>query len=307
MNYVLLPRLVIRHANALAGVHVINAAPVMALNLFAHNLARHVLPAGFAYDQVGTAILHHDAQMLGEWGGDGFYDFHPQQRRGASLIDKTDYSSKNKQALSLQPVATCHLTLSLVLTLPGDLSMQTLCRFLDSARIAGGVVLTYDPPQIAANWQALKIPDGFWLVERADLMTGHPLDALFSAIGQRSHDPAAQARATTPPGNGALALPHSWIVPTVLAYAAVTPFAQGKTGQRMSMSVGGELEDTPPHAWSEALLGLVQYASRRHWAQTSYGAQLPFWRPGWIDKNVFAVQQTPTVCPRCLPGKEALS
>ena len=96
-TYLLLPRLRVQGANAQATWWLINSTPVMACTLFGHALGRHLdEPAS------GVAIVHHTAQLHGEQ----FRLFRPEQRRGAVFIDKTDYSSKNPHALSLQPTAS---------------------------------------------------------------------------------------------------------------------------------------------------------------------------------------------------------
>ena len=97
----LISRMEVQAANALVGQHFIATTPVVQASMFAHALGREVgrLPTA-------VAVLHHDSQLLGESGA-GFYGrFHAQQRRGSVFLDDTDYSSKNKHALSLQPTAT---------------------------------------------------------------------------------------------------------------------------------------------------------------------------------------------------------
>ena len=61
LEYLLLPRLQVQAANAQATWWLINAAPVIAATLFAHNLGRQT--KGFP---VGVGIIHHSAQLLGE-------------------------------------------------------------------------------------------------------------------------------------------------------------------------------------------------------------------------------------------------
>ncbi|MCE1172965.1 MAG: hypothetical protein LWW84_16875, partial [Azovibrio sp.] len=190
MSYLLLPRLRIRAANALAGNLAISPAQVLACVLFGHNLG---LKTGCK--PLRVAILHHDAQLLGEYGSDGFYDFHPQQRRGASFIDGGDYSSKNPHALSLQPTASCHLTLSLLIQVQGSVNEQRVERFLRSARIAGGNIDGHAKIETGNELDELHLPKGFWLIERSDLLQGEgsPVDALVAAIGRKP------ARDTAPP------------------------------------------------------------------------------------------------------------
>ncbi|KPC53217.1 type I-F CRISPR-associated protein Csy2 [Amantichitinum ursilacus] len=297
MSYVLIPRLRINHANAFVGRYAISPAQVMAITLFAHNLARHVLPTGFDYSAVGVAIIHHDAQMLGEAPyamNKKSAAFHPQQRRGAALIDNNDYAQGSKSALSLQPVATCHLTVSLVVHLPGAFSELKLARFLQRARIAGGLVIGHGELQIEAEWQSLKLPQGYWIIDRSDLLEGNPLDALIAALGRQAREPVAEEPADAETEETAKiepALPTSWLAPAVLAYAAATDFAC-RTGVRMALGLDGAPDEIPLHAWGEAMLGLVQYVSQRHWASLPDVAPLPFWYPTWLRDDVFAVRMS---------------
>jgi CRISPR-associated protein Csy2 len=280
MSYLLLPRLRIRAADAMAGNAAISPAKVMACVLFGHNLGRKT---GCRPMQV--AILHHDAQLLGEYGSDGFYDFHPQQRRGATFIDSVDYSSKNPHALSLQPTASCHLMLSLLFEVRGGINIEKIKRFLRTARIAGGNIDSHGEIEAADDLDALHLPKGFWLIERSDLLNteGSPVDALVTAIGRKSI--RAEAPETLNPGDPPPPLPDSWLAASVLGYAMTTPF-EVRAGVRQTD--GGE---TPLHAFCEPLLGLVQYVSIK-----DYGPRpIPWWEHTWLQDDVFVVRQTQSI------------
>ncbi|MGY6277235.1 type I-F CRISPR-associated protein Csy2 [Methylomonas sp. MgM2] len=264
-EYVLLPRLEIQNANAQSAWWLINAAPVMAANLFAHNLGRHCRRFPRA-----VGIFHHHGQLLGE----RFYrKFHPQQRRGAVFIDGADYASTNKHALSLQPTASCHLTWSLLLAFSVDDGLPSLTKvhdFLHGARLAGGQIIRHEPAEALNDVDAVKrrLRGGFWLVERRDLLENRdPLDGLIAACGL-----AKQKADETEPGQ----LPASWLTPTTLGYAAITDFAQR-----------GGVRDGYPHAYAEPLIGLAQYVSPRHWGERP----LPLWRGHWPQDDVFIVTQ----------------
>ena len=275
MSYLLLPRLRIRAANALAGNLAISPAQVLACVLFGHNLG---LKTGCK--PLRVAILHHDAQLLGEYGSDGFYDFHPQQRRGATFIDGVDYSSKNPHALSLQPTASCHLILSLLIQVQGGINEKRVENFLRTARIAGGNIDGHAKIETGNELDELHLPKGFWLIERSDLLQGEgsPVDALVAAIGRkpaRDTAPPAPADGTPPP------LPESWLAASVLGYAMTTPF-ETRAGVRQT-----DAGVTPPHAFCEPLLGLVQYVSPRDYGQRP----IPWWEHGWLQDDVFVVRQ----------------
>lgn len=280
MSYLVVPRLRIRGVNALAGNAAISAAQVLPCVLFGHNLG---LKTGCRPTRV--AILHHDAQLLGEYGSDGFYDFHPQQRRGATFIDSVDYSSKNPHALSLQPTASCHLTLSLLFEVRGGINIDKIKRFLRTARIAGGNIDSHGEIEAADDLDALYLPKGFWLIERSDLLDtdGSPVDALVAAIGRKSvrvEAPEARNPSDPPPP-----LPDSWLAASVLGYAMTTPF-ETRAGVRQT-----DDGETPLHAFCEPLLGLVQYVSPK-----DYGPRpIPWWEHTWLQDDVFVVRQTQSI------------
>ena len=275
MSYLLFPRLRIRAANAMAGNLAISPTPVLACVLFGHNLG---LKTGCRPQRV--AIVHHDAQLLGEYGNDGFYDFHPQQRRGATFIDSIDYSSKNPHALSLQPTASCHLTLSLLFEVKGSIDRQRIESFLRTARIAGGNIDHHGEIAAADDLDDLHLPKGFWLIERSDLLQSEasPVDALVAAIGRK----AAKAEASTgQTGEETPPLPESWMAASVLGYAMTTPF-EARAGVRQT-----DHGETPLHAFCEPLLGLVQYVSTGDYGQRP----TPWWEHSWLQDDVFVVRQ----------------
>lgn len=274
MSYLLVPRVRIRAANALASNLAISPAQVMPCVLFGHNLG---LKTGCRPERV--AILHHDAQLLGEYGSDGFYDFHPQQRRGATFIDGVDYSSTNRHALSMQPTASCHLTLSLLFEVDGRINTEKINRFLRTARIAGGNIDGHGEISAADDIDALHLPKGFWLVERSDLLqtAGSPVDALVAAIGRKP-----PKRETTALEQTDARPPESWLAASVLGYAMTTPF-ETRVGVRQT-----DQGETPLHAFCEPLLGLVQYVSTGDYGQHP----LPYWEHCWLQDDVFVVRQS---------------
>lgn len=262
--YLIVKHLNVRQANALSSNYAIMAAPIMALNLFAHAMGLKIgCQAG------GVAMIHHDAKYLAE------SDFHSgfkrpqfQQIKASTYIDKNDYVGTT-MALSLQPVALVNLKLSLVIEFSAKPDLERVKSFLHEARIAGGVIDNYASVQeFHASDNALfdAIPgNGFWLIDRQDLLVGdNPVDLLVSALGTR-----APAEAN-----------NSWLTPVVPAYALTSEPVNRVVGVR-SLSDG----TYPAHAYGEPLLGLAQYVSTLEFE----GDALPFWRSRWIDDTVFAV------------------
>lgn len=281
--FLIIQNLRVKHANALSSNYAVNAAPVMALNLFAHNLGRVI-----ANHATGIGIIHHDAQILGEM-GDGFHRLALQQRKAATLIDGNDYIS-GSLTLSLQPTATAHLRLSLVIELEQRPERDEVEEFLANARIAGGQVESFDSVNFVhcdSDDLADSLPaSGFWLIDREDLMRQHanPVQAMIDALGHVpvTAPPIANASdaQTSEPESAERA---SWLVPTVVGYAATTDFVK-RTGVRM-------LDDgeRPLHAFAEPLLGLAQYVSIR----TLSAAALPIWRTEWLTDDVFVTRCKP--------------
>lgn len=297
-TFLLIPRLRVQGANAQATWWLMNPAPVMACTLFSHALGRHLHQSA-----IGVAILHHTAQLHGEQ----FGYFRPEQRRGAVFIDAADYSSKNKHALSLQPTASFSGEFSLVIQFAEDaeISVPSVEHFLLRARLAGGQIVEHGKPSVFTSESELlkQIRSGFWLIDRRDLMDKAEgedwLDALLRVTARpdsRRHGNGqigTDASATTAdrvdesdddseeddpwqPKAVDTALPSSWILPTTLGYALLTP-AKTRSGVREGY----------PHAFAEPLVGPVQYVSPRQFGDR----RVPVWQHGWPRDDVFLLSQ----------------
>lgn len=249
-QYIVIPRLEIRNANAQPVWWMIGPPPVTAYLGFAHALSR-AIDAG-SHD--GIAIIHHDIQFLGERHGNGLF---PHQFRAASLIDKSDYSSKNKHVLSSQPTARCHLSVSMVLRF-GDRAVfgleGALPSFLRGGRIAGGTIVECQEPKYFSLMNDLSevvkaVGSGFSLVSRQDLMVKAESDRDMLDVMLRLTRPT-KIRVDD----------QKWLMPTSLGYIEISPRKQRR-------NVRGDF----PHAYAEPLVGLVQYQSLRE-------AGLHFWR-----------------------------
>jgi len=262
-TYLLIPRMYVSAANAAASGQTINAAPISAAVLFGHAISRCLGEA-----VLGVAYLHHSAQMLGE----NFEKMHfqPQQRRGASFIDKDDYASTNKHALSLQPTASCHLTISLVLKFDEDaeIDLEILEKFLHGGRFAGGQIIKHGKPRLLDPDASLKsLPTGFWLLDRRDLMAETD-DRVTRMNHLLSRSSAAEDY-------------HSWLTVTCVGYAGITEVAQREQVR------GGHA-----HFFSEPLLGLTQFVSRNDYEKTHQS--IPFWHFSWPTDTLFLLTQDNT-------------
>ncbi|MCL1486017.1 hypothetical protein MIH18_05565 [Marinobacter sp. M3C] len=262
-QYLILPRLSVQAANAYQCPLFLSACPVSAAVLFAHALARGI---GAEESPRGVAYLHHDAQHLGEY--DQYGNFVPQQRRGASFIDKDDYAGgAATPSLSLQPTASVHLSVSLVIAFDEDEELDTAAveRFLSGARFAGGSVTTFGQPKRFDSIEeaSKRLPNGFWVVDRIDLLAQPdkaPHVTLLELLMQRSAD-----------------IP--WLTPIVAGYRALTA-AEHKEGGRFGYA----------HAYGEPLIGLAQFQSSTQ--RRAANAAVPFWSLRWTDDVTCLIQQT---------------
>jgi CRISPR-associated protein Csy2 len=258
-HYIVIPRIQVRNANAQPVWWVIGAPPVTAYVGFAQALALH-LNAG-SHD--GIAVVHHDIQFLGETTWNVLL---PHQFRAASFIDKDDYSSKNAHALSSQPTARCHLTVSVVIRFGDDASFsgKAIAPFLRGGRLAGGTIIEHGKPVVLADEDdidkvAKVVGAGFSLIERQDLMVQQDGDRDMLDVLLRLTKPAKKRDDDL-----------HWLLPTTLGYAEITPRQQRK-------NVRGDFA----HAYCEPLVGLVQYRSIRD-------VGLQFWRFTHPLPSVFA-------------------
>lgn len=319
---ILIPGLQVQAANAMAGQHFVSTAPVMQASLFGHALGREV---GRQPDAV--AVLHHDAQLLAE-SGPGFYGrYHPQQRRGAVFIDDTDYSSKNKHALSLQPTFSAHLRLTVILRFRDAPIVSDVQRFLWHARFSGGQVIGHDRVQAFDSEEALlkHAKAGWWLIERSDLVDpAAPVESLLGALGRRPRRadlPKLQtvlaSTTTLDPDDQMIELDPSDeygqddedsfgfapngdedesetiddaspAEPLDLGSGWLAPAVLGYAATTDFARRTGARGDYL-HAFGESLVGLVQFVSARRWRDRQ--APIPWWQHGWLQDDVFIVTQ----------------
>ncbi len=219
-----------------------------------------------------VALIVHEYTPL----GDNFYGiFNPQQRRaaaltfGPSLTNGSDYSSKNKQALSLQPTASAHMSVSLVIALDVRIPLEVLREHVLGGRFAGGTIISVGQAKAFEDIEdALEnIKNGFVVMDRRDLLekvtAEQRAQAFVDALGHCSQK------------NDGL----SWLSATCLGYAGISPYAK-RSGVRYGYD----------HAFAEPLAGLVQYVSLRQCVDDERGAD-SLWYPEWLADDVFRIYQ----------------
>ncbi len=266
-DYLVLPHLKVQQANIYHAAFLVGGPPVLAAWFMAHALGRKLDQAD---DVRSLAFVLHSLTPLGDW----FYgNFNPQLRRGAaytfgSAKNGSDYSSKNKQALSLQPVACAHMEVSLVIGIRKLLGTDDIPPLMSGGRLAGGIITGMGRPSAHDNISdALEsIRNGYLVMDRRDLMEqgeGNRAERFIAALGHKAEN------------NDGM----SWLSAACLGYAAISPFAQRKGARE------GYL-----HAFAEPLIGLVQYRSLRQCLEADLAEQT-LWRPEWVTDGVFRIFQ----------------
>lgn len=254
MPYLLIPHLKVQAANIHSAGCLVGGAPIVAASLFSHALARELNT-----QDRGVVVIHHDRHDLGEYTYGRFY---PQQRRSATFIGKNDYSSKNKHALSLQPTATAHLHLSLIIEFDVLNQLEQVKTWLKHARFAGGQIIQHGELLLRDNeWDAMDdAPRGFVLMDRRQWLqdyhqqhSGNRLQALVQLLAKS--DPS-----------------RPWLSAAVVGYAALEP----------TVLRGGSRENWP-HAYAEPLIGLVQYVPISYFSKYASDDQQQTYQSGEID------------------------
>lgn len=293
-SFIVIPYIKVQAANFQSSSLVMGGAPLMAAAMFSHHLARQI-----ETEDVGFYYVHHDIQRLG---GEAYGRFTPAQRRGATFIGKTDYSSKNKYALSLQPTASCHLLLSLVIefnTRRPDL--DTLLKTIKRSKFAGGHIIEFGQIKEADDAQEAlsQISSGFLIQDRHDLLTAYQaayqVNRLQAFTQLLAHRPQAK-NSDTP------VLEHlpnetlAWLSATTLGYTLLEQPTTNRAGIR-----NADDQDETQHAYAEPLTGLIQYHSLNQILHEinlensaypdDYLEQLQ-WSHGWTQNDVFLLQQS---------------
>lgn len=290
--FVVIPYIKVQAANFQSSGLLMGGAPLMATAMFSHHLARQI-----EVDDLGFYYVHHDIQRLG---GEAYGRFTPAQRRGATFIGKTDYSSKNKYALSLQPTASCHLLFSLVIEFDSrrpDLDM--LIETIKRSKFAGGHILEFGQIKDFNDAQSAlaQISSGFLIQDRHDLLTAYQaaykvnrLQAFTQLLAQRPQAKNSDIPVLEHLPNENLA----WLSATTLGYALLEQPTADRSGIR-----NADKQEQTQHAYAEPLTGLIQYHSLNQILHEislensiysdDYLDQLK-WSNSWFQEDVFLLQ-----------------
>lgn len=247
--YACLSSMRVQGANMMSSLYAATPANPMGMMLFAHALAER---CGAKLKR--AAFVFHDIQPLGDQGLSTFY---PQQKRGASLIDMRDYANKDALAQSSQPNVCMNMTISVVIEFEGE--PVGLTDQLVSMRFLGGEIIRVSQVSQSHALDELRIPYGFWLVDRSDLVeVDRPLDSMIEAVTLRK---------------------ASWLVWGAVGYALTTEPIEAR-GVR-----SGPRGETLEHAFCEPMLGAVQFISARQLKQLTQ--EIPFWSMEWATQEIF--------------------
>ena len=293
-SFVLIPYLKVQAANFQSSGLVMGGAPLMAAAMFSHNIARQL-----ETEDVGFHFIHHDIQRLG---GEAYGRFTPAQRRGAIFIGKNDYSSKNKYALSLQPTASCHLLLSLVIEFKDSrVDLDDVEKILARSRFSGGQIIEFGKLQKFnhADEALAQIQSGYLIQDRHDLLQcyqeKYQVNRLQAFTQLLAHKPIGK-------DSNQIILEHlpeeklAWLSATTLGYALLEQPNTERSGVRHA-----DQQDTTAHAYAEPLTGLIQYQSLNE-VLIDYSAETPEkwtnlaelqWSHAWHKDHpdVFLLQQ----------------
>lgn len=266
----MIPHIAARHINLLQGNVAVSPHSMTAMSLFVH--AMGLKNSGIQAD--AFAVVQHDAWLDADDMSDNYEGYAAWQRRSATLIDKSDYSSKaeGKPVLSLQPVITGNLDFSLVLRYEnGAPSPKNVQTFLETARFQGGRIDRVGKVKLLDSQDAVQryVRTGKWVVDRRDLLEGStdPLQDLLSLCALRK-------RETVPEG----AYPVLWSSATV-GYALLS---DPKVREDFRNADSGPVLA----AFAEAMTGLVGLYSV-HDARVT---EIPFWESGFVQKDVYLVR-----------------
>lgn len=273
MKYIVLHRLKVCRANALAAPFLASPIPLFAAAMLGHALG----------DDTNTPIssvlyIHHDAHLLSEKlttknGEMNITRVYPHQYRAAHFIDKNDYSShKNKavekvvekikgapkdprtysKSLSLQPVFNSDIEVTLVFGFDSEWSpaVESIERSLNGRRLAGGTIHKMSGVHILDTFEEVlrTVGNGFVVMDRSDVLRHDNSMAHF--VQKLLHPEEVDGK-------------RPWRTATVCGYSMITEFKQKKNVRKDAL-----------HAYAEPLVGLFDLLSVRNIA-TTYAQQTP--------------------------------
>lgn len=257
MSYLIIPNIQVQRANALSTSWSISTCPIFAVTMFCHALGKET---GEMPD--GVLVVHHNSQLLVENVANKYgNNFYPHQYRGATYIDKKDYASG--VSLSSQPTCAFHWSVSIIMHFEDDMpSHSKIDAFLKERHLAGGLIVKHDKIQVLDSddiSQIRKYVGAGHIVKDASILlnTKNRVRSMVELMGDTQNN-------------------RKWLMPAVMGYALLT-----------TPSKKDNVRNECFHAYSEPLVGLVEYCSIKD--QTNQELKECLWHYKWLADDVFVV------------------
>lgn len=292
MSFYVITGIEVKRANAMTSTAFLGSLPIMAANMLAHSMGIKL-----GEQPTSVAYIHHNLSLRAEKVGYKKYSHHVY--RANSFIDKNDYSGSAPGAplLSDQPHFEMDLTCSLVLYFEAEHSeirqqniTAQLEKIIYTSRLAGGDIIGFSnitachsmtdfrrtEGEIQDKWNAGKgtvmhaLPGGHWMKDCSHLIGAdgqNRIDSMLAILNEKKSQQDKEAI-------------QAWYCPAVLGYAMITP-----TEPRHYVRGGYE------HAFSEPMVGLVEYRSVRKTPLTEKELMSFFWQYHWPQDDVFLLSQ----------------
>lgn len=284
-KYLLLPRLEVQRANAVATAGVISVCPVLPAVLMGEHF-------GFCNNlkPTGVLLIHHDSYLLADVDLDyskNHKEYYPHQFRGATVFNTKDIAGGGTSipSNSIQPTASMNGTWSVVFRFDDCASSaESLAHkgntFVNqNARLAGGVIHASQKPRVFGDINDLTyhIKSGFITVDRSSWIASDTLsrmECLWQMAGQKKVPSSSEKK--------------RWLIPSSLGYALISSI-EDRPGAR----------EGKQHAYAETMLGLVEMISIRESVTDSPESEKEtlkldecFWKYSWINDDVFLITQS---------------
>lgn len=263
-DYLIIPRMRVSHANALAVYWLVSPVVMMPARQMMHALSRRLDLVEF---EAGVSVIHHDYHLEGDYiNGRNL----PYQHTAAYGISPQDYISGKPVTLPSQPIIKQSLIVTLVLRYKqgAPIDMDEVNAFLSHGQLAGGVITDYFPIEFCSKMSEVRrlVKTGFLQFARHDKLYGPDadgLDTLISTLG-------------TPPARNDNDEPDSWVMPALMGYQAISEI-KPRIGSR----------DGYDSAYVEPLVGFIQMKSINHHPK---GEPIPFWDYATTE-SLFCISQ----------------
>lgn len=249
-QHILIEKLSVRAANALANSLVYGFPAVTAFCGFGHALQRRLSRDANSCNLTvnGVGVICHQFEML---------DHQEGYRRRLQLT--ANPLKPNGERPSIVEEGRCHMTVSLILEIEGgsigNRDCQRISEIVCSMKLAGGDIIS--PPTVSMcqdDRSTLRgMMPGYALMERRDLMTAgikngdDALDAVHNALAIHHHFEEDDSKSggkwiysRRQPG---------WIVPIATGFKALTPLG----------SAANTRDNSTPHRFAESVTTLGQF------------------------------------------------